>query len=258
MNSTQMKFHLIDVTPENVAEVGIFCIKNPKSDGFQKKVTWFKDKINSGLTMKIAVDDKGKQLAFIEWIPSELCWRPIKATNYLFIQCIALFVAKAKNQGIGSELISQCLKEARRQKKEGVCALTSDGPWMATSKLFEKNGFAQTDAKGRFLLMYKPFKKTASKPTLNDWTKNQAKYKGWNLVYSDQCPWHDKSVADLQACAIENGIELKVKRIKTPAEAQKAPSGFGTYTLIKDGKELADHYISRKRFENILKKELAG
>jgi hypothetical protein len=52
---------------------------------------------------------------------------------------------------------------------------------------------------------------------------------------------------------MDNGITLTVKKLATPKEAQKAPSGFGTFSLIKDGKLLADHYISRTRFENILK-----
>jgi hypothetical protein len=34
------------------------------------------------------------------------------------------------------------------------------------------------------------------------------------------------------------------------------PSGFGVFALVKDGKLLEDHYLSKRRFETIIKKEL--
>ena len=78
------------------------------------------------------------------------------------------------------------------------------------------------------------------------------------VVYSDQCSWHEKSITDIKQAAIEHGIDLTEKKLKTPREAQMAPSGFGTFSLLKDGKLLADHYISRTRFENILRQEVKG
>lgn len=52
------------------------------------------------------------------------------------------------------------------------------------------------------------------------------------------------------------GIDLKLKKIETVDEAKNAPSGFGTYSLIYNGKLIEDHYLSATRFRNILKKEL--
>jgi GNAT superfamily N-acetyltransferase len=247
---------ILDVTAENVSEVGIYCIKDKKSPGYIAKVEWFKDKINKGLKIKIAKDGKGKQVGFIEYIPSELAWRPIKADNYLFIQCIAIFVKTAKEKGIGSLLIQQCEQEAKENHKSGICAMSSDGPWIANKTLYEKNKFTIADKLDRFQLMVKSFDKTQKTPCFIDWTKYKSEYSGWHLVYSDQCPWHEKSITDIQLSAIDNGIELTVKKLKTPKEAQSAPSGFGTFSLIKDGKLLADHYISRTRFENILRQEI--
>jgi len=250
------RINIIDVTTENVSEVGSYCIKNKKSPGYNKKVEWFKNKVNCGLKIKIAADKQGKQLGFIEFIPSELAWRPIKANNYLFIQCILLFVKVAKNKGIGTTLIKECELDAKRNNKDGICVMTSDGAWMANKTLFEKNGFTLGERLDRFDLLFKKLKDRSPTPNFNDWTKQQTKYKGWNLIYSDQCPWHEKSVADLKQSAVDNSIEIKVKKLTTPIEAQSAPSGFGTFTLIKDGKLLADHYISKTRFESILRTEI--
>lgn len=249
------KINILNVTTDNVAEVGIYCIKDKKSPGYHSKVEWFKAKINKGLKIKIAIDSKGKQIGFIEYIPSELAWRPIKADNYYFIQCIALFVKEAKDKGVGSFLIQLCAQDAKDKKKSGICAMSSEGPWIANKSLYEKNKFSIVDRLDRFELMVKAFGGKNVKPQFFDWTKEQSKYKGWHLVYADQCPWHEKSITDIQQSALDNGIKLAVKKLLTPKEAQNAPSGFGTFSLIKDGKLLSDHYISRTRFENILKQE---
>ncbi len=247
---------IINVTADNVSESGVFCIKDKKAPGFAKKVEWFKNKLNKDLRIKLAVDNNGKQLGFIEFIPSELAWRPISAKNYLFIQCIAIFGKKERNQLLGYLLIETCEKEAMEENKDGVCTMSSNGPWIAGKQIFEKNGYAVVDQLGRFELMAKSFENTTAQPKFNDWEAEQTKYKGWHLIYSDQCPWHEKAIIALKESAIENKIQLKIKKLKSPNEAQVAPSGFGTFSLIKDGKLLADHYISRTRFENILKKEL--
>ncbi len=257
MTQKNNKIEILDVTTDNVAEVGIYCIKDKKSPGYHSKVEWFKAKINKGLKIKIAIDSKGKQVGFIEYIPSELAWRPIKADNFYFIQCIALFVKDAKEKGVGSYLIQQCESDANKNGKSGICAMTSDGPWIANKTLYEKNNFSVAEKLDRFELMVKSFDTTAKTPKFLDWTRQQKKYKGWHLVYSDQCPWHEKSITDIKQSAIENEIKLTIRKLKTPKEAQNAPSGFGTFSLIKDGELLADHYISRTRFENILKHEKA-
>jgi len=247
---------IIDVTDDNISETGIYCIKNKKSAGYKSKVEWYKSNIENGIKIKIATDYQGKQLGFIEYIPSEFAWRPIKANNYLFIQCILIFLNELKEKGVGSFLLQVCEQDAKDFNKSGICAMSSEGTWLAKKSLYEKNGFIVGDRLGRFELMIKSFNNITLKPSLIDWTKQQTKYKGWNLIYSNQCPWHEKSITDLKQSALDKGINLKVTKLTSPIEAQNAPSGFGTFSLIKDGKLLEDHYLSKKRFENIVKQEI--
>lgn len=248
----------VEVTRDNVSDVGVYCIKNPKAAGYKVKLDWFKKQTKNGLKIIIAIDkETGKQLGFIEFIDSEYAWRPIVAKNYLFIQCIALFGKGRRSRGIATRLVKMCENEAVRRKKSGVCTMTSEGPWMATRKLFEKINFSVSDELDRFELLSKPINRKSPAPKFADWESSLKKYEGWNLVYSDQCPWHENAVSALSESAKENGIELTVKRLSTPKKAQNAPSGFGTFSLVRDGRLLADHYISKTRFKNILKKELA-
>ena len=62
----------------------------------------------------------------------------------------------------------------------------------------------------------------------------------------------------MKATAKEYGLELKITELKTAAEAQNSPSGFGVYAMVLNRKLVADHYISNTRFRNILNKELTG
>ncbi|MBT8256851.1 MAG: YoaP domain-containing protein [Bacteroidia bacterium] len=245
-----------NVTEENISDLGVFCIKNKKAEGYKVKKDWFCSARNKGVRIKIAFDQDGKQLGFIEYLPSEIAWRPIKARNYIFIQCIAMFSKSTRDKGTASRMIQEIEKEAMAENKFGLCTMSSNGSWMANKTLFLKNGFNILEKKGRFELLGKSFNGNSEKPELLDWTQEQSAFKGWHLLYANQCPWHIKSVTDLQSTAKEYSIDLKVKELDSPSQAQQAPSGYGTFSLIKDGKLLADHYISKTRFKTILKQEL--
>lgn len=249
-------FHIIDVTKDNVADAGVYCIKNKKAPGYRAKLDWFNQQFDQGLAFKIVEDGAGKQLGFIEYLPAEYAWRPVNAPNWLFVQCIALFAKEAKGKGAGSMLLQCAIDDAQRLGKHGVCVMSSEGVWMAGRALFEKHGFEMADSRGRFDLLHIPVDQNADPPRLFPWDDQLPNYQGWHLLYADQCPWHCKSVQDLSEVAAGLGIDLQVSRLEAPVDAQLGPSGFGTYALIRDGRLLADHYISRTRFLNIVKKEL--
>ena len=120
----------------------------------------------------------------------------------------------------------------------------------------KRQGFKEVDKRGRFELMSKKRNTKVSDPKLIDWTVQQKKYKGWHLLYADQCPWHEKSVEAMLNVAMDFGIDLKVNKINTVQEAKSAPSGYGVFSLLHDGKLLEDHYLSATRFKNIVKAEL--
>lgn len=153
-------------------------------------------------------------------------------------------------------LIKTCEDYALANHKSGVCVMCSDGVWMADKSIFEKNNYQQADKLGRFELMYKTFDSSSPVPAFINWEEKQKDYAGWHLIYANQCPWHQKAAAELKTTAKKQGIELNIHQIKNAGEAQNAPSGFATFSLMHNGKLLEDHYISKTRFENILKKIL--
>lgn len=246
-------YKIIEVTPENALQETFFCIKDVKRDGFKDKLKWFKKRFKEGLKIKILKNDADKMIGFIEYVPAKNAWRPIDANNYMFIHCTYIYSKKDRHKGLGSKLIEDAENEAKSQGLDGLCAMTSNGGWLADKSLFEKNGFEQIETKDRFELLSKSWNTDAKKPKFHDWTKQQKKYQGWHLTYADQCPWNEKSVFAILNVAMDYGIDLKVTKINTVKEAKEAPSGFGVFNLLHDGTLLEDHYISATRFRNILK-----
>ena len=248
--------NIINVTPQNVLQETLFCIKDLKNPGFHSKQKWFEKRYKEGMRMKILKDTDGKMMGFIEYIPASHAWRPVEAKNFMFIHCMYISSNKNKNKGFGSLLINESENDAKALNMSGVCVMTSNGVWITDKRIFEKNGYAEVDQRGRFELISKKWNRAAKDPKLMDWALQQKKYMGWHLLYADQCPWHEKSVFALLNTAHEYGIDLKVHKISTAQEAKNAPSGYGVFNLLKNGKLLEDHYISATRFRNILKKEL--
>jgi hypothetical protein len=63
-----------------------------------------------------------------------------------------------------------------------------------------------------------------------------------------------KSVNDLSEMAAEHGLKLNVTVLKSAREAQNAPSYYGVFNLVWNGRLLSDHYVSKGRFKNLLKR----
>lgn len=247
---------LVEVTPENAIKESFFCIKDKKRQGFKDKQSWFELRHQEGMRIKILKSSEDKMLGFIEYVPAKYAWRPVDADNYMFIHCIYIYAKKERSKGLGAFMIADAIAAAKAQGLDGICVMSSDGGWLANKSLFEKNGFTEIESKDRFELMAKTWNTKATPPRLMDWHSQQKQYKGWHLRYSDQCPWNDKSAEAILNVAMDLGIDLKVSKITTVEEAKNAPSGFGVFNLLRDGRLLEDHYISHTRFRNIVKKEL--
>ncbi|MBT8380700.1 MAG: GNAT family N-acetyltransferase [Ignavibacteria bacterium] len=248
------KVELIKIDSERgVRENGLGCLTNQKHPGFESKLKWLKKEFENGLRMIILKID-GKSTGMIEYTPSEFFWRPVKAKNYLLIHCLWIVNSKLHKKGYGSLLIKECVKEAKQKKLNGVGVVTSDGPWMAGKKIFLKNGFKQIEEKGRFELLIYQLKK-GERPVFINWTENQISSKDFKVIYANQCPMFAKCIPDLKYTAKNKKVNLKFSEIKKGELARNAPTGYGVMSIIKNKKVFADHYISARRFENIMNKE---
>jgi len=169
------------------------------------------------------------------------------------IHCLWIIHTKFHNKGYGSLLIDEAINDSKQKKLNGIGVVTSDGPWMAGKKIFLEKGFKEIEKNGRFELLTKQLKK-GKQPEFINWEENRSKVKGCRMLYANQCPMFAKCVNDLKDVAKYRNKSLKFSEMKSASAAQNAPSGYGVMNIIKDEKVIADHYISSRRFENILKK----
>jgi hypothetical protein len=255
MNTKQGMPKLERVGPENLSECGIGCLTNPKNQGYQPKVEWLRRSFAQGLRFLLFRDEKGNPLAFLEYVPGEYAWRPVEAKGWLFVHCLWVYPKGQKVGGLGGRLIRACLDEARQERAVGVAAMVSEGAWMVGKEVFLKNGFRQIAEADRFQLVIHRLR-DGPEPRFRDTGRNLAKYRGLHIVYSAQCPMLPKSVIDLSEMAAEHGLKLNVTVLHSAREAQNAPSYYGVFSLIWNGRLLSDHYVSQGRFKNLLRKEV--
>jgi len=243
---------IVNLNQNNISEYGVGCITNPKHLGYRSKLEWLKQRFSEGLKIKLLLDGE-KQAGFVEYVPGEFASRPVDAKGYMVIHCMWMYPKKYKEKGYGSHLLKECIEDAKKQKKNGVAVVTSEGPWISGRKLFTKHGFEKVGQKGRFELLAKKFKK-AENPKFKQ--KDAQRYKGLNLLYSDQCPLSVKFIKDIKDFSKKNNIKLKLIKLTSPEDAQNNPCAFGTFSIIYNGKIVADNPVSATRFRNIVKKEL--
>ena len=245
---------IIEVTPENISEhPQAICFINPKHDLYHKKIDWLKEQFNNGLKIKLLyIKSEKRPIGFIEYVPGEYCWRSVSAKGYMFIHCLWTNGKKYQNQGLGHLLIAEAEKDAKDMS--GVAVVTSNNSFMTTKEIFIKSGYEVIEESGKDQLMVKQFNK-GPWPSINDWFAELKKYKGLFFVYSKQCPWIARFIEEVKPILDDFKIEPKIIELMTPAQAQKAPSMYAVFTMIYNGKILADRYISTTRFKNIITKE---
>jgi N-acetylglutamate synthase-like GNAT family acetyltransferase len=249
---------IIESTPDNIQEFGMCGYKNPKIEGYKRKIKWTKERYKEGLKYKVLYSEEKGAVGAIEYVPGEFAWRPVKAKNYMFIHCLFILPKDIKGKGYGQMLLDSCIEDAKKQYMLGVAVVTRKGTWMASKDLFLKNGFEIADtAKPDFELMYKSFDKNTEVPTFNaNLEANLNKYKdGLVIISSDQCPYTAKAINEISETAKKDyKINPKVIELKNYKEAQNSPCVFGTFCIIYNGNLVADHPVSNTRFKNIMNK----
>jgi hypothetical protein len=249
-----------DMNAENIFEYGFCMARSKEHEGGRRKAEWFKKRLAEGMKYKVLyAKDKGA-IGMIEYIPGEYAWRSIEADSYMVIHCLCIFAKSFRNKGYASLMIDECLKDAKNAKKHGVAVVTRKGTWMAGKEIFLKKGFEVADkAVPDFDLMVKKFQKDAASPKFkSQWEKVLKKYpEGLTILWSDQCPYIAKSMKEItEMIGPRYGIKANIIEMKNYEQAQNAPSPYAIFSLIYNGKLLAFHPISSKRFMNIMDKEL--
>ena len=240
-----MKLEIIDVQARNVKETGFFCyMSKRKTEGWRRKLLWLKARFAEGLKIKML---KLPERGFIEYVPGEFAWRAIQAKGYMVIHCLWV-VGRSKGKGLASALLEACVEDARRAGMKGVAMLVSEGSYMKWKGFLAQHGFETVDtAPPYFELMARKFGQAPS-PSFTKGREKKARTYGKGLVIlrSDQCPYFEDATQVLLATARKKGIPSKVIKLKTAKEVRAlAPSPYGVYSVILDGRLIPSHYEAR-------------
>ena len=244
---------LIKITQDNLEQEHIFCaISNSRDVQVISKKAWLKERIDEGLVF-LKGNVRGK--CFIEYIPAEYAWLPIKADGYMYIDCLWVS-GQYKGHGYSNLLLDSCMEDSRAKGKRGLVILSSGKKmgFLSDPKYMRYKGFEVADtAAPYFELLYLPFDKDADKPCFSQAVKGQrASDQGFTLYYTSQCPFTAKYVPLLEKMAKGRNISFKTVHIQTREEAQNAPTPFTTFSLFYNGELVTHEILSEKKFEKIL------
>ena len=239
----------IRVTKDNLDGEHICCaISNNKDVQVSSKKAWLADRFDEGLVFLKSVE-RGK--CFIEYIPAEFAWIPVRADGYMVIDCLWVS-GSLKGHGYSNDLLEACVSDSREKGKRGLCILSSakKKPFLADPKYLAHKGFSVCDeAANGIQLWHLPFSDQAEKPSFRDCAKHpRVEEAGYVLYYTNQCPFNAKYVPILEKTAEERGIPFRAIRLNSREEAQNAPTPVTTYALFYNGEYLTNEQMNETKF----------
>lgn len=243
----------IKITKENIDNEHICCAMSGKQSLAKKK--WLKDRFDEGLVFYRS-EERGK--CFIEYIPAENAWVPIDAAGYLFINCLWI-AGSMKGHGYSNDLMDECIRDARIQRRKGLCILSSakrKKEFLSDPKYLAYKGFTLADETDcEITLMYLPLSADAIPPKFKDCAKYpKTGETGFVIYYTDQCPFTYYWVPRVAEVAKENGIPLQTVHITDKETAQNLPAPVTNYALFYNGEFITHAIQSDKKFLGLAKK----
>ena len=243
---------LLDLNEENIGPANVVCVRGPQNrEGIDYKKEWLKARFKEGLKFKELIIN-GRSWGFIEYLPAEYAWRPIIAPGYTFVDCIWV-IGRHKGKGYGRMLLEGCIRDST--DKNGVCVVTSDKPFLTSKDLYLSNGFEICDMAPPYYELLVRKNKEAQSPMFNESAKRAA-MKGKNgliFVYADQCPYIRDAIQQYLDLAEDRGVEARVVKLTSSQELQDAaPSPYGVFNVVYDGRLVTYHYMGRKEKEALI------
>ena len=189
-------------------------------------------------------------------MPIENVWKPIIGKNYMAINCLWVS-GKFKGQGISKKLLNECIKDAKKQKMDGVVVVSSTKvkPFLTDKKFYLHNNFEIIDtAPPYFELLVLKFNKNAKNPSFTENVKKGIcnNKKGFTFIYSNQCPFMEEYVGLLSDICKDRKISCKVIHLKNHKEAQEVGSPFGTLGIYYNGEFKIHELMPEKKFEKFI------
>jgi len=168
---------IIDL-PEEHQQQYFMCLEDwsdeMKEAGDHKEV-WYHKMKDSGLGVKLALDDDDNVGGMIQYIPIE--HSIVDGSDLYFIYCIWVHGHKKgrgnfQKKGMGTALLQAAEADARSRGAKGIAAWGVWLPFWMKASWFKKHGYRKVDREGMQVLLWKPFTDDAVPPK---WIKSRKK-----------------------------------------------------------------------------------
>jgi len=249
-------YKIVDTNADNIDGCSLCGNKSANNLGYRRKTDWLKKRYAEGLRYKVLRSREFGDIGMIEYALGSHAWRPVQAEGYLVIHCL-MVNGKHKGKGLGTLLLDSCLRDAKKSKCLGVAVVTSSDSFMAGSELFIKAGFVPVDRIPPYELLVKKLKKTAPEPRfIVERERLSKRYrKGLAILAADQCPYVSKSAERIAEASRRLGLKPKVVRVGSARASRELPTPYGVFSVLYNGKLIAERPISATRFMNIMRRE---
>lgn len=242
----------VTITMDNLLTEHLCCAIADKKHqlGVEAKRSWLVERITEGHVFR-KLDEKGK--IFIEYAPLETAWVPVIGDNYVYIYC--LWVSGSfKGKGYAKELLDFCIEDARKQKKSGICILSSKKktPFVSDKKFMQKFGFEVVDAAfDEYELLALSF--DGIKPQFSKSVKeSQLTDDSLTIYYRPQCPFIPNCIEQVQSYCEKNKIPLNLIPVDTLEKSKNIPAVFNNWAVFYKEKFRTLHLLNEGQLKKLL------
>ena len=235
-----MNIDFITLTKDNIEKEHICCAFSDKKcqESYNLKKEWLKRQFENGYVFR-RLNERAK--VFIEYGPAENGWVPVKADNYLLINCFWV-AGQYKGKGYAKALLQTAIDDALQQGKDGLVTVvgTKKFHFMSDTKWLLQHGFVTVEKlSDGFSLLALTIKPDAPVPAFKECVKGGEcpEKNGLVVYYTNRCPFTEYYVKDsLIQLAEKYRVPLKIVKLETMEQAQSAPTPATIFAIYNKGK----------------------
>lgn len=249
-----MSADFLSLTPENLAGEHLCCIIRTKKlhPGVEAKRRWLAARLEEGHVFRKLNE---KATVFIEYAPLETAWVPIEGENYIYIYCLWA-CGPYKGKGYGRALMEDCIADARKNGKAGLCMLgaAKQKAWLSDQAFAKKFGFKTVDtAPGGYELLALSFDGTLPRFAPNA-KSMKVESQALTIYYSAQCPYTWQSIEMVRRYCEENAVPVQLLPVDSLAQAKQLPCVFNNWAVFYKGGFETVNLLDVAALKRILKK----
>ncbi len=249
-----MSADFLSLTPENLAGEHLCCIIRTKKlhPGVEAKRRWLAARLEEGHVFRKLNE---KATVFIEYAPLETAWVPIEGENFIYIYCLWA-CGPYKGKGYGRALMEDCIADARKNGKAGLCMLgaAKQKAWLSDQAFAKKFGFKTVDtAPGGYELLALSFDGTLPRFAPNA-KSMKVESQALTIYYSAQCPYTWQSIEMVRRYCEENVVPVQLLPVDSLAQAKQLPCVFNNWAVFYKGGFETVNLLDVAALKRILKK----